>query len=87
MAPTENAVPATETCATCHEPTCDGAPYCRAAKRRAAEAAPDEPDYAAEAYAEGAWLRAAEAGNPDTWAEEDRERQIAIYGYGPPPGY
>ena len=41
---------------------------------------------AEEIAAEGAWLRAAEAGNPDTWADEDRERQIAFEGYGPPPG-
>jgi len=47
---------------------------------RAAEAA-------AEIYAEGAWLRAAEAGTPDTWADEDRERMIDALGYGPPPGF
>jgi hypothetical protein len=38
----------------------------------------------AEIWAENAWLRAAEAGTPDTWADEDRERAIEFYGYGPP---
>jgi hypothetical protein len=28
---------------------------------------------AAEVAAEGAWLRVAEAGTPDTWADRDRE--------------
>lgn len=45
-----------------------------------------DAESAAEIHAEGAWLRAAEAGNPDTWVDEDRERQIAFEGYGPPPG-
>lgn len=44
-------------------------------------------DYEDERYAEGAWLRAAESGNPDTWADEERERTIDALGYGPPPGY
>ena len=35
---------------------------------------------AAECWAEDGWLRAAEAGTPDTWADEDRERMIAAYG-------
>lgn len=46
----------------------------------------DRTQAAAEAYAEGAWLRAAEAGTLETWAEEDRDRLIDLYGYGPPPG-
>lgn len=33
----------------------------------------------AEQHAEGAWLRAAEAGTPDTWAEEERERMMDFY--------
>ncbi len=41
----------------------------------------------AEIWAEDAWLRAAEAGTPDTWAEENIARLTEIYGYGPPPGY
>ncbi len=41
----------------------------------------------AEIDAEGAWLRAAEAGTPDTWADEDRDRAIEALGYGPPAGF
>lgn len=40
-----------------------------------------------EVWAEGAWLRAAEAGTPDTWADEDRERMTEVLGYGPPPSF
>lgn len=43
-------------------------------------------DYNEELYAENAWLRHAEQGNPDTWADEDRERMTEALGYGPPPG-
>jgi hypothetical protein len=43
-------------------------------------------EQAAEIDAENAWLRAAEAGTPDTWAEENLERMIEACGYGPPPG-
>lgn len=39
-----------------------------------------------EAWAENAWLRAAEAGTPDSWAEEDYERMVAAVGYGSPYG-
>lgn len=41
----------------------------------------------AEIWAEDAWLRHAEAGDPETWHEEDLARLTEIYGYGPPPGY
>ncbi len=34
-----------------------------------------------EIWAENAWLRAAEAGDPETWAEEDRAREIDAYAY------
>jgi hypothetical protein len=45
------------------------------------EAAFDAAESAAELYAENAWLRAAEAGTPETWAEEDHERMLeAMYG-------
>lgn len=37
-----------------------------------------------EFYAEGAWLRAAEAGDPATWAAEDYDRLVELHGYGPP---
>ena len=42
---------------------------------------------AAECWAEDGWLRAAEAGTPDTWEDEDRERMIAAYGPPPPWGF
>lgn len=41
---------------------------------------------AAEQQAESAWLRHAEAGNPDTWREEDLERMAAASGLPMPPG-
>lgn len=44
-------------------------------------------DAQAENDAENAWLKAAEAGTPDTWADSDRDRLIELYGYGPPPGF
>ena len=40
---------------------------------------------AAEVWAENAWLRAAEAGDPASWEDEQRERQAAVWGR-PPPG-
>ena len=40
---------------------------------------------AAEIWAEGAWLRAAEAGSPETWREEEIDRMTEALGYGPPP--
>lgn len=43
----------------------------------------DDAMYRQEDAAENAWLRAAEAGNPDSWAEEDRERWTEIYGIPP----
>lgn len=39
-----------------------------------------------EMWAEDAWLRAAEAGTPDTWREEDLERMSEAYGLPVPPG-
>jgi hypothetical protein len=39
-----------------------------------------------EMWAEGAWLRAAEAGTPDTWREEELERMAAASGLPIPPG-
>lgn len=35
----------------------------------------------AEIWAENAWLRAAEAGTPEDWAEEDRERELDAYAH------
>ena len=49
--------------------------------------AADEREAREEAYAENAWLRHAETGRPDTWADEDRAREINALGYGPPPGF
>lgn len=46
-----------------------------------------DDNQAAEIYAEDAWLRAAEAGTPETWEEENRDRMIEACGYGPPPGF
>ena len=37
--------------------------------------------YAAETYAENAWLRAAEAGTPESWSDEDREREMEAAGW------
>jgi hypothetical protein len=42
---------------------------------------------ASECWAEDAWLRAAEAGTPDTWREDDIARMAEALGYGPPPGW
>jgi hypothetical protein len=39
-----------------------------------------------ELAAEGAWLRAAESGTPDTWREDDIERMAAASGLPVPPG-
>lgn len=39
-----------------------------------------------EIWAEGAWLRHAEAGTPETWAEEELARLTDLYGP-PPPGW
>jgi hypothetical protein len=47
----------------------------------------DAQQAAAELYAENAWLRAAEAGTPETWREEDFDRMVDALGYGPPPGF
>ncbi len=59
-----------------------------AAARECWERTQEEQVQAAqERAAEDAWLRAAEAGNPDTWAETEREAQTDFYGYGPPPGF
>lgn len=41
----------------------------------------------AELEAENAWLRAAEAGAPDTWRDEDLERMAEAYGTPIPPSY
>ena len=46
----------------------------------------DAQEARAEIYAEDAWLRAAEAGTPDTWREEDLERMSAAFGLPIPPG-
>jgi hypothetical protein len=42
---------------------------------------------ASELYAENAAVRAAEAGTPETWREEDLDRMVDALGYGPPPGF
>lgn len=44
-------------------------------------------DRLAERAAEDAWLIAAEAGNPDTWAEEEADRARDLDGFGPVPGF
>lgn len=40
-----------------------------------------------EIWAESAWLRAAEAGTPGTWREEELERMAESSGLPIPPGY
>jgi hypothetical protein len=40
-----------------------------------------------EIWAENAWLRAAEAGTPDTWREEELERMAEACGTPVPPGF
>lgn len=41
----------------------------------------------AEIWAENAWLRAAEAGDPATWHEDDLERMAEATGLPVPPGF
>ena len=53
--------------------------------KEAADDPSDQPGVQqAEIDAENGWMRAAEAGDPETWAEEDLGRLIEICGYGPP---
>jgi hypothetical protein len=52
---------------------------------QAAEA--EAAQQAAEIWAENAWLRAAEAGTPDTWRDEDLERMAEACGLPVPPGF
>ena len=46
-----------------------------------------DAEAAAEIWAEGAWLRAAEAGTPDTWREHELERMSEASGLPIPPNY
>lgn len=41
----------------------------------------------AEIYAENGWLRAAEAGTPDTWRDEELARMAEASGLPVPPGF
>jgi hypothetical protein len=62
-------------------------PACAAAAAQAHAEADAAADAEADRAAENGWLRVAEAGTPDRWADEDHDRLADVLGYGPPPEF